>query len=645
MIKNESRILKRCLEALEGVVDSWCICDTGSTDDTVTIANEFLETRKGCLSIIPWQNFGYNRTKSFEVARDYIRDGLQWDLKETYGLLLDADMVFVPGTLRNQTLTEPGYTLIQHGGHLEYPNTRLVRMDYPWKCLGVTHEYWDGPTTALPKSIAYIDDRNDGGCKADKFERDARLLEQGILDEPTNGRYMFYLAQTYHSLGRWKDSIRYYKQRIETGGWFEECWYSYYMIAQCYLQLNNPIKFEQWMLKAYEYRPSRAESVYKLTRYFREKGQQFKAYHYLNLGRHIPKSTDSLFIETPVYEGLFDYEATILDYYVGKQKEGLLGSMKYMLTKKEHLDSVYENMKFYIQPLKGTVVNHPISREIAGLNYHPTSVSVIEHNGTEIHNVRFVNYVINPNDGSYMMKDGNYSANYPVRTQNVFWTPNKTFMMNDGSVQLPRMDKHIKGLEDVRLYHDKDGKLRFTATSLEYSEKIRILTGFYDISSKSYQGCQVIQSPINAECEKNWIPVDQTNDIIYRWYPFEVGSLQGDNLQIHTRYNTPWFFKHLRGSAVPIKVENEYWCLTHFVEYSSPRKYFHCIVVLDKTYQPKLISLPFVFQALCIEYSIGWTKKENDIQFWFSSWDDNPRSIQVPISSFTYIDVSTTRLL
>ena len=102
MIKNESRILKRCLESLEGIVDAWCICDTGSTDDTVTIANEFLENRKGCLSVVPWQNFGYNRTKSFEVAQQYVRDGLQWDLKDTYGLLLDADMVFVSGTLHEE---------------------------------------------------------------------------------------------------------------------------------------------------------------------------------------------------------------------------------------------------------------------------------------------------------------------------------------------------------------------------------------------------------------------------------------------------------------------------------------------------------------------------------------------------------------
>ena len=639
MIKNESKILKRCLEALEGIVDAWCICDTGSTDDTVSIANEFLESRKGCLSVIPWQNFGYNRTKSFEVAQQYVRDGLQWDLKDTYGLLLDADMVFVPGTLREEKLGEPGYTLLQIGGHLEYPNTRLVRMDYPWKCLGVTHEYWDGPTLNLPKTVAYIDDRNDGGCKGDKFERDARLLEQGLIDEPKNGRYMFYLAQTYHSLGRWKDAITYYKKRITAGGWFEEIWYSHYMIGQSYLQLNNPIKFEEWMLRAFEYRPARAESIYKLTRYFREKSQHYKAYHYLNIGRFIPKPSDSLFIEAPVYNELFEYEASILDYYIGKHQEGLISSMKYMLTKREHLDNVYQNIKFYVQPLNFPIVSHPVLRDCAGPNYHPTSVSMIQHNGTEYHNVRFVNYSINHKDGSYMMKDGNYSPSHPVRTQNVCWTTNGFSMMKDESVSLPRKDKHIKGLEDVRLYHDSAGVLRFTATTAEYSDKIRIMTGLYDIRNSSYKDCQIMESPTDAECEKNWLPIDHTSDVIYKWHPLQIGTFSGKDLKLHTIYPTPWFFTHLRGSAVPIQVENEIWCLTHFVEYSSPRKYFHCIVALDKSYKPLSISLPFVFREKTIEYCIGWMKKGNQLELCFSSWDDNPCIIRVPVSTFQWLQV------
>jgi hypothetical protein len=47
------------------------------------------------------------------------------------------------------------------------------------------------------------------------------------------------------------------QKRIAAGGWFEEIWYSHYMIGQCYLQLNNPIRsVEEWMLRAYEFRAS-----------------------------------------------------------------------------------------------------------------------------------------------------------------------------------------------------------------------------------------------------------------------------------------------------------------------------------------------------------------------------------------------------
>ena len=102
MIRNEEKILKRCLEAVENIVDCFCICDTGSTDNSIEIANEFLKTHKGCLTTEPWKNFGYNRTISFQNAQKYIKKKLKWDTSKVYGLLLDADMVFVSKNLKEQ---------------------------------------------------------------------------------------------------------------------------------------------------------------------------------------------------------------------------------------------------------------------------------------------------------------------------------------------------------------------------------------------------------------------------------------------------------------------------------------------------------------------------------------------------------------
>jgi tetratricopeptide (TPR) repeat protein len=103
-----------------------------------------------------------------------------------------------------------------------------------------------------------------------------RLLEEGLRQEPTNGRYMFYLAQSYHCLRRWEDARKMYKKRIIAGGWDEEIWYSHYMVAKCWLELKNIPKFEEWMQRAIALRPSRAEAYYQLTKHFREHSRAFQ---------------------------------------------------------------------------------------------------------------------------------------------------------------------------------------------------------------------------------------------------------------------------------------------------------------------------------------------------------------------------------
>lgn len=639
MVRNEEKIIRRCLEATQGIVDAVCVHDTGSVDHTKDMVREYLAVHDGCLTESVWSDFGTNRTKSFQCAKEFVQSE-GWDLKDTYGLLLDGDMVFQPGRLKEQTLTEVGYTVVQIAGRLEYPNCRLVRMDHDWVCRGVTHEYWDGPTTPLAKDICWIDDRNDGGCKSDKFERDARLLEKGLEEDPTNVRYMFYLAQTYQNLGRYADAITFYTKRYEAGQWDEERWYSLYSIAQCHEMLKDPIAFEAGMLRAIAFRPTRAEPYYKLSRYFREAGQHYKAYGYMLQGRSIPKPNDSLFVETDVYTGLFAYEKTILDYYVGHIEEGLEESVRYLLGRTEHLQTVYQNIGFYI-PARGVLLgNHPVNRDVAGRDYHPTSTSTVAYDGRLLHNVRFVNYIIDQRDGSYTMKEGTYSASHAVRTQNVLWDGESTWVMKDASVSLPRRSTHILGLEDLRLYVDTKGELRFLATSSEYSESIRQIAGIYDLDTHTYRDCRVVASPTNASCEKNWIPISGTDSIVYRWSPLEVGHLEGSSLVIDRRHTTPWFFQHLRGSASPIRVGSELLFLVHFVEYTQPRKYYHCLVVLSATdFTPRRMSLPFFFGTKGIEYCLSMTRAGKVLECIVSTWDDNPRIYALPLAKLRWIDL------
>jgi hypothetical protein len=72
MIRNEEKILLRCLSAVTDLVSAFCICDTGSTDTSREIAADFLKTHDGCLTTEPWRDFGYNRTVSFKNAQTYL---------------------------------------------------------------------------------------------------------------------------------------------------------------------------------------------------------------------------------------------------------------------------------------------------------------------------------------------------------------------------------------------------------------------------------------------------------------------------------------------------------------------------------------------------------------------------------------------
>jgi glycosyltransferase involved in cell wall biosynthesis len=277
IVKNESKIITRLFDSVLSIIDCYCICDTGSTDNTIELIENYFKEKNipGKIVLKPFKDFCYNRNYALTVC-----NGMS-----DYVLLLDADMVIeVNGFNKSMLELADSFTILQGNEQFFYQNMRIVKNNGLYLYSGVTHEYVNTPhhniTYAFDKKDIFINDIGDGGAKSDKFERDIRLLTEGIQSEPNNVRYVFYLAQSLKDIGKIKESIKMYKKRISMGGWYEEIWYSYYMIGKCWLILNDENKFECWMNRAYKYRKERAEPIYELTKYFREIGQQIKAYHY-----------------------------------------------------------------------------------------------------------------------------------------------------------------------------------------------------------------------------------------------------------------------------------------------------------------------------------------------------------------------------
>jgi glycosyltransferase involved in cell wall biosynthesis len=72
IVKNESHIIEDSLNKLCNKIkfDYWVIVDTGSTDNTREIIENFFKSRNipGELKYEEWQNFGYNRTVALNHA-------------------------------------------------------------------------------------------------------------------------------------------------------------------------------------------------------------------------------------------------------------------------------------------------------------------------------------------------------------------------------------------------------------------------------------------------------------------------------------------------------------------------------------------------------------------------------------------------
>ena len=373
IVKNESRIICRLLDSVRDIIDYYCICDTGSTDNTVELIEEY--GRKHNLPgkvVHEPANFEYNRSYALRQCDDLDAD---------FVLLLDEyDFLEKPENTGRQiqTIAKGSRGLfIFKSDAMYYKNTRIVKNRAGFSYKGVTHEYVEVPSIysqgVLVKDIVFIQDIGDGGAKSDKFSRDVRLLKEGLDKDPRCERYMFYLAnslkdlagtQKYqvdrqihdvqNTLNNWKtqfsqmseisdvvdtmhvqqdvfrvqmreleklkyESIEYYKKRIEAGGFWEEVWYSYYNMGKLYLELEEVEKGMHCLQRSFILYPQRVENLYEMVKYYRERGENEMAVHFYLMARraiHTHKSRDYLFIQRDVYDYKMDYEMTILGYYV-----------------------------------------------------------------------------------------------------------------------------------------------------------------------------------------------------------------------------------------------------------------------------------------------------------------------------------------
>ena len=629
IVKNEARVIGRLMENVVPIVDTYCICDTGSTDGTQQLIRDYFASKdiKGKIVEEPFRNFGHNRTSALRHAKgmaDYI-------------LLLDADMVLVGAeAFDKKALTGEVYSLNQGSRVFSYSNVRMVRDDIEITCVGATHEYYDHKGSVSRLTGLHIDDIGDGGSKGDKFNRDLRLLREDLERDPGNGRTYFYLAQTYQNLGKLDDAMRCYKRRIKIGGWTEEVWYSYFSIGNIYERQGKAAEAVYAWLEAYSFYPRRAEPLYNIVRHYRIVGRHAAALLFYQIASAIPyPEHDVLFIHKDIYDYLLDYELSIIAYYLPQLPGDKRDIFMKLFNTKHSLDNnhIMSNYKFYVRQitelcaLRTLDIAELIPEYPANAGYIASTPSIVTDASGYLLNIRHVNYRIDEDKGSYTYADG-----HNVMTNNSWARLDKDFqLVSCGIWENAHIERHrIRGLEDVKIHRHPSGKVTFVATAETRraedvgKQHLLMVYGDYDLSCNKLEYVD-IQSPRGSPVEKNWALFNHNGQekFVYQWYPLTLGRFEEGKAVIdHDTVEVPPFLRMLRGSSNGFRFEDELWFVCHVAEYSVPRHYYHCFVVLDAdSLKYMRHSKLFKFDDAKIEFCLGLVVEEDRIIITHSNWD------------------------
>lgn len=314
IVKDEAHIIESCLRRVLPHIETWCIVDTGSSDDTRQIIERVMAGVPGELHRRPWVDFAHNRTECFELARDL----------GDYALVLDADDEWVaPDGFAWPDVDVDAFEMRICMEDVVWHRLQALATCRPWR--------WEDPVHASPvldsaprvhrldvEIRAHATGHRHVVAPVEKYKRDAEIYERLLAGDPTNRRHAFYCAQSHRDAGQITDAMRWYSRRAQLGGWSEEVWYSHYQLGLLSEQIGADEQAVTYLLRAHDVDPERAEHLVALSRVARGAGRPALALLAAQVAAGLPEPSRTLFVEPSAYRWRAADELALASWGRGK---------------------------------------------------------------------------------------------------------------------------------------------------------------------------------------------------------------------------------------------------------------------------------------------------------------------------------------
>jgi glycosyltransferase involved in cell wall biosynthesis len=215
IVRDEERVLERCLESIAGAYDELCIVDTGSRDHTPFIAQQ---ARAKFRVLTNW-NDADGRIADFAATRNSALEMATGD----WVLWIDADEVLIASgaqRIRRCVLRRDvaGISVVLKSGGARWSSVRIFRRSPSVRFVGRIHEWVELSGLVVSEPRIVIRNKPDKIGKESSASRDLRLCTAALAANPNDTRMILYLARALQNTGAYFQAVEYYDLflRLET---------------------------------------------------------------------------------------------------------------------------------------------------------------------------------------------------------------------------------------------------------------------------------------------------------------------------------------------------------------------------------------------------------------------------------------------